>query len=90
MHCILKIAPFSRSVIEHKMALEALVWYSAANAMMMRSVAGSEIKSWGLRLMRRKGRRRALVAVARKLAVIMHRIWADGTEFRHEPLRGEA
>ena len=48
--------------------------YAAANAMMMRSVASSEIKSWGLRLMRRKGRRRAVVAVARKLAVIMHRM----------------
>ena len=34
--------------------------------------------------MRRKGRRRAIVAVARKLAVIMHRMWADGTEFRRE------
>jgi transposase len=64
--------------------------YSAANAMMMRSIAGSEIKSWGLRLMRRKGRRRAVVAVARKLAVIMHRMWADCTEFGHEPLKGAA
>lgn len=62
--------------------------YSAANAMMTRSVAGSEIKSWGLRLMRRKGRRRAVVAVARKLAVIMHRMWVDDTEFRHKPLEG--
>ena len=64
--------------------------YSAADAMMMQSIAGSEIKSWGLRLMRRKGHRRAVVAVTRKLAVIMHRIWADGTEFRHEPLKGAA
>ncbi len=58
--------------------------------MMMRSVASSEIKSWGLRLMRRKGRRRALVAVARKLAVIMHRMWADNTEFRHGKVEGIA
>ena len=36
--------------------------------------------------MRRKGRRRAVVAVARKLAVIMRRMWADNTEFRHKPL----
>jgi len=64
--------------------------YAAANAMMMRSVASSEIKSWGLRLMRRKGRRRAVVAVARKLAVVMHRMWADGTEFRQRPLEGAA
>ena len=64
--------------------------YAAANAMMMRSVASSDIKSWGLRLMRRKGRRRAVVAVARKLAVIMHRMWADDTEFRHKQLEGSA
>lgn len=64
--------------------------YAAANAMMMRAVAGSEIKSWGLRLMRRKGRRRAVVAVARKLAVVMHRMWTDDTEFRREPLEGAA
>ena len=64
--------------------------YAAANAMMMRSVASSEIKSWGLRLMRRKGRRRAVVAVARKLAVIMHRMWADNTEFRPGQMEGNA
>ena len=64
--------------------------YAAANAMMMRSVASSEIKSWGLRLMRRKGRRRAVVAVARKLAVVMHRMWVDNTEFRKRPLEGAA
>jgi hypothetical protein len=62
--------------------------YSAANAMMMRSIAGSDIKSWGLRLMKRKGRRRAVVAVARKLAVVMHRMWADNTEFHQRPLEG--
>ncbi|WP_417812414.1 hypothetical protein [Thalassospira alkalitolerans] len=34
--------------------------------------------------MRTKGRRRAVVAVARKLAVLLHRIWIDGSEFRQE------
>ena len=58
--------------------------------MMMRAVAGSRIKSWGLRLMRRKGRRRAIVAVAQKLAVVMHRMLTDGTDFRREPLEGTA
>lgn len=62
--------------------------YGAANAMMMRSIAGSDIKSWGLRLMKRKGRRRAVVAVARKLAVVMHRMWADNTEFHQRSLEG--
>ena len=56
--------------------------YAAANAMLMRSIAWSSLKAWGMRLMKTKGRRRAIVAVARKLAVVLHRMWADGTEFR--------
>ena len=64
--------------------------YAAANALLMRTMAGSQIKSWGMRLMRTKGRRRAVVAVARKLAVLLHRMWADGTEFRPGKVEGRA
>lgn len=64
--------------------------YAAANALLMRTMAGSQIKSWGMRLMRTKGRRRAVVAVARKLAVLLHRMWVDGTEFRQETVEGTA
>ncbi|MEP2202399.1 MAG: IS110 family transposase, partial [Tateyamaria sp.] len=64
--------------------------YAAANALLMRTVAGSQIKSWGMRLMRTKGRRRAVVAVARKMAVLLHRMWVDGTEFRSEKVEGMA
>ncbi|WP_276154743.1 MULTISPECIES: transposase [unclassified Sulfitobacter] len=64
--------------------------YAAANALLMRTMAGSQIKSWGMRLMRTKGRRRAVVAVARKLAVFLHRMWVDGTEFRSEKVEGMA
>lgn len=64
--------------------------YAAANALLMRTMAGSPIKSWGMRLMRTKGRRRAVVAVARKLAVLLHRMWVDGTEFRSEMMEGKA
>jgi len=64
--------------------------YAAGNALLMRSMAQSQIKSWGMRLMRTKGRRRAVVAVARKLAVLLHRIWVDGTEFRQEQLGSTA
>lgn len=56
--------------------------YAAAHSLMTRTLAWSTLKSWGTRLMRTKGRRRAVVAVARKLAVILHRMWADGTDFR--------
>ena len=50
--------------------------------MLMRSVAWNSLKAWGVRLMKTKGRRRAIVAVARKIAVVLHRMWIDGTEFR--------
>ena len=56
--------------------------YAAANAMLMRSITWSSLEAWGVRLMKTKGRRRAIVAVARKIAVVLHRMWADGTDFR--------
>jgi transposase len=56
--------------------------YAAANIIMTRSTKPSALKAWGSRLSRSKGRKRALVAVARKLAVILHTMWIDGTEFR--------
>ena len=64
--------------------------YAAANSLLVRTKAGSQIKSWGMRLMRAKGRRRAVVAVARKLAVLLHRMWVDGTEFRSGTVEGMA
>ncbi|WP_415401745.1 IS110 family transposase [Tateyamaria sp. SN3-11] len=64
--------------------------YAAANALLMRTMAGSQIKSWGMRLMRTKGRHRAVVAVARNLAGLLHRMWADGTEFRPQKVEGTA
>ena len=39
------------------------------------------LKAWGLRLAKRIGFKKAKVAVARKLAVILHRMWCDGTDF---------
>ena len=39
------------------------------------------LKSWAVRLCARKGFKKAAVATARKLAVILHAIWKDGTEF---------
>ncbi len=64
--------------------------YATANALLMRTMTGSQIKSWGMRLMRTKSRRRAVVAVARKLAVLVHHMWTDGTEFRPEKVEGIA
>ncbi len=55
--------------------------YAAANIILTRSTSWSSLKAWGARLARSKGRKRALVAIARKLAVILHRMWIDGTPF---------
>jgi transposase len=41
----------------------------------------SPLKAWAVRLAARKGFKKAAVATARKIAVILHRIWRDGTEF---------
>ena len=42
----------------------------------------SVLKAWAMRVAKRSGLRKAKVAVARKLAVILHRKWVDGTEFK--------
>jgi transposase len=56
--------------------------YQAALALLTRCQKHSALRNWGLQVAKRRGLRRAVVAVARKLAVVMHRIWTDGTEFR--------
>ena len=63
--------------------------YVAANAMMTRSSRWSSLKAWGMQLAKTRGHRRAVIAVARKLAVILHRMWVDDTQFRWgtEPAR---
>ena len=42
----------------------------------------STLRAWGMQVAKRRGMARARIAVARKLAAILHRMWADGTEFR--------
>ena len=56
--------------------------YEAANAMLSRPTRFSALKRWGLEVAKRRGLKRAKVALARKLACVLHRMWADGTEFR--------
>ena len=56
--------------------------YTAANALMTRSSSWSSLKVWGMQLAKTRGHRRAVVAVARKLAVILHRMWLDDSQFR--------
>jgi transposase len=55
--------------------------YEAAQILLMRSTRWSWLKAWAMQIARRRGLKKAIVALARRLAVIMHRIWVDGTEF---------
>ena len=50
--------------------------------MLVRSKQWCTVKAWGMRIAAKRGHKHAVVAVARKLAVIMHRMWLDGSEFR--------
>jgi transposase len=56
--------------------------YEAGQSLLTHSGQWSWLKAWGLRVAQRRGMPRAIVAVARRLAVILHRMWVDGTEFR--------
>lgn len=55
--------------------------YEAANVMLTRTTRWSWLKAWAMQVAKRRGQGRAKVALARRLGVIMHRMWTDGSEF---------
>ena len=57
------------------------VLYEAAHVILTMPVKGGALKSWAAKLARRVGMQKAKVALARKLAVILHRMLADGAPF---------
>ncbi len=59
-----------------------MMLYEAAQSMLLRSAKWSWLKAWAMKIARHRGIKKAIVALARRLAVIMHRMWVDGTEFR--------
>jgi transposase len=56
--------------------------FEAANVVLRPSTRWSPMKAWAVRVAQRQGTKRAKVALARKMAVVLHRMWIDGTEFR--------
>ena len=62
-------------------AMLRMYLFEAAGVLLTRVPKWSALKAWGTRLIKRNGLRKAKVAVARKLAVILHRMWVDRTEF---------
>jgi transposase len=59
-----------------------MMLYEAAQSMLVRAAKWSWLKAWAMKIARHRGMKKAIVALARRLAVIMHRIWVDGTDFR--------
>jgi transposase len=68
------------SKVGDAMARTAL--YEAANAMLSRTSRVSALRRWALEVARRRGMKRGKVALARKLAGVLHRMWANATDFR--------
>ena len=62
--------------------------YDAAHSMLTRTTRWSWLKAWAMQVAKRRGQERAKIALARRLGVIMHRMWMDGSEFRW--IRGSA
>ena len=56
--------------------------YEAASVMLRRSTRWSWLKAWAMQVAKRRGLARARVALARRLGVVLHRIWMDGSEFQ--------
>ncbi len=56
--------------------------YVAANSVLTRSSRWSSLKAWGMKIKKNRGHKKAVVAVARKLAVILHRLWIEETQFQ--------
>jgi transposase len=56
--------------------------YEAANVVLSRTTRFSKLKRWGMDVAKRRGSKRAKVALARKIGVILHRMWIDGTTYQ--------
>ena len=56
--------------------------YEAAQTLFGRSKKPSKLKTWAMRIAKRSSARNAIVALARKLSILMHRIWLDGSTYQ--------
>jgi transposase len=56
--------------------------YEAATTLLTRNLRFSTLKAWGMRLAEASGFKKARIAVARKMAVILHAMWKTNTPFR--------
>ena len=64
--------------------------YEAAKVILSRTARPSDLQAWGRSLIKRIGKKKATVAVSRKLAVVLHRMWSTGEPFRWSAPRAAA
>jgi transposase len=57
--------------------------FEAAHVLLTRATKWSTLKAWALRVAQRRGAKRTKVALARKLAGVLPRMWVSGTDFRY-------
>ena len=62
-------------------AMMRTLLFEAAQVLLTRVTKWSWLRAWAMNVAKRRGMRKAIVALARRLAVIMHRMMSDGTEF---------
>lgn len=62
----------------------------AAASMLLVSKKWCALKAWGMQVAKRSGTGKAIVAVARRLAIVMHRMWITGEDFRFGSSAGQA
>jgi hypothetical protein len=73
-------ADAARRISKHGDRFLRTLLYEAANVLMTRVKRWCPLKAWGHKLSKRIGPKKAKIAVARRLAIILHCIWTDGTE----------
>ena len=69
-------------IVDVMLAVKAQAYlFEAANVMLGRTRQTNSLKRWGTKLAKRAGLKKARVALARKMAGVLHRMWLDGTDF---------
>jgi len=71
-------------------ALVRTALFEAAQVLLTRVKRWCRLKAWAMQVARRRGHKKAIVALARRLGALMHRIWVDGSEFRWDVPRSTA
>ena len=62
--------------------------YEAAHIILTRPIKGGSLKSWAMRIAKRAGMKKAKVALARKLAVVLHHMWVSTSTFDFDKASG--